>query len=394
VETIRLQRIPPFKTLDAFRGFAAIWVVMLHSCDRWIPDASSPYLKEPLYAFSTLGQLGVMIFFVISGYCITAAAYSAMISGKSLGRYSFERVRRIYPPYLAALVVTVLSLLTIDYANAHHLIGAVHHLQNLPLSPRYWIANLFLLQYELHTPMVNVVFWSLGYEVAFYFFIGLFLKGGQWIAAKRNHRAGTLFFVCCVGISTVLTLTAMLMYGKPCFPIDAWHQFSIGAILFFVLELKPATVSGYTTGFRWVVLVNAFAVAIFTLLYVVFRQVGMVDYGHPSSKVRSGLCLGFAVLLIGLRRVDEQLSSSRILHPLMWVGAFSYSVYLAHPIVLPYADILCRKAGLNGSLYWITFWIEVTVSIVVGWIFFQVVERHFISKRQVQRLAAEHVAVA
>jgi peptidoglycan/LPS O-acetylase OafA/YrhL len=387
-----LQRIPPFKTLDAFRGFAAIWVVMAHISDRWIPDASSPYLKEPLYAFASVGQLGVVIFFVISGYCITAAAYSALVTGKSVWRYGYERVRRIYPPYLAALILTVLSVMAINFANAHHLVGEVHHLQTVSLDPKYWFANLFLLQYELHTSMVNVVFWSLGYEIAFYFIIGVFLLGSQWIAARRNAHAGTAFFVCCVGVSTMCTLAYLLTFAQPLFPFDGWHQFSLGGLLFFLLEFNSGTVANYTKGLRRIVLANTCAVAILVLLYAIFRHVGMDDYGHPSSKIRSYLCLLFAALLVGLRRIDEKLSSHLLMRPLVWAGAFSYSLYLAHPIVLPYADILCRRAGLNGSIFWIAFWIEIAVALAFGRIFYLLVEKRFISKRQVQRLAAEHVA--
>jgi peptidoglycan/LPS O-acetylase OafA/YrhL len=171
-----LKRIPAFKTLDIFRGVAALWVVMDHSCDRWLGNGNLAYLNNPVYRFSLEGKLGVTLFFVISGYCIVAAAYSALHSGKTLGRYAFERVRRIYPPYLAALILTVLSQFFILFANSHHLIGEVHHLAALPHSPRFWIANLLLLQSELNTPMVNVVFWSLCYEVVFYVFIGVFLR--------------------------------------------------------------------------------------------------------------------------------------------------------------------------------------------------------------------------
>jgi peptidoglycan/LPS O-acetylase OafA/YrhL len=387
-----MQRITPFKTLDIFRGFAALWVVMAHSCNRWLADGNSGYLHVPIYAFSIRGQLGVMVFFVISGYCITAAAYGALITGKSVWRYGFERGRRIYPPYLAILILGILSLLVINYANAHHLIGPVHHLEILPRSWWYWIANIFLLQYEMNTPILNPVCWSLCYEVAFYFMIGLFLAGSKWVAAKKSAHAGVVFFVCAVGVSTMLTLVSMLIRGDALFPFDAWHQFSIGGVLFLLLELRPETISNYTAGFRRLVLANAVLVTVLTIAFAMYCQVGQLDMAHPSSRLRSLVCLGFAGLLIVLRPWDEQISSSRLLHPLMWIGGFSYSLYLMHPIVLPYVDILCRKAGLNGNRYWVAFWIQVAVGVVFGRMFYVLIERRFISKRQVQRLAVEHVA--
>jgi exopolysaccharide production protein ExoZ len=384
-----LQRIPPYKMLDVFRGFAALWVVLVHCCDRWIAAGNSAHLHEPLYAFSMQGQLGVMLFFDISGYCIVAAAYGALVSGKSTGRYAFERLRRIYPPYLAGLILTVLSLVAISFASAHHLIPPVNHLWETQTDMRYWVGNVFLLQYELDTPFVNIVFWSLCYEVAFYLLVGVFLQGARWIKARRGMHAGTVFLVNAVGVTTVLALSELVIWAKPIFPFDMWHQFAIGGLLFFLLELKPGTMQGYSARFRWMLLGLVSVVTALTLAYVALRQVGSP---HPSSKVRSMVALLFAALLIGLRKYDERVASWRVLRPLMWVGAFSYSLYLIHPVVLPYADILSRRAGLDGSLYWIAVWVQLAVAVVCGRVFYLVIERHFISKRQVQRLDAEHVA--
>ncbi len=364
---------------------------MVHGCDRWISDGHLRYLKEPLYAFSMWGQLGVVLFFVISGYCITAAAYSALVTGKSIWRYSYERIRRIYPPYFVALVLTLLSGLSVQYMNSHHL-TEVNHVPNFAFGLEYWFANIFLLQKELDTPMVNVVFWSLCYEVAFYVIIGIFLAFAQKVVKKRDFVTGVTVLVLTVGGSTTLTLGTLLIFGKAPVPFDLWHQFSIGGLLFFLLELKRETVSNFTSAFRTMVLLNVGVVCLLTIAYIALRQYGVVDMGHPSSKVRSTVCLLFAILLVGMRRFDELIVKNRLVRPLVWVGAFSYSLYLVHPIVLPYVDIVCRKAGLNGDRYWIAFWIQVAVAIAFGRLFYLLLEKRFISNRQVQRLTAEHVA--
>lgn len=387
-----MKRIPAFKALDIFRGFAALWVVMDHCCDRWLASGNMQYLSNPLYAFSIKGGLGVTLFFVISGYCITSAAYSALVSGKSLGRYCFERVRRIYPPYVAAMILTALSGAAIIYANAHHLIPEVNHLAELPLQLRFWIANLLLLQYELKSPMINVVFWSLCYEISFYAFIGLFLQGAKWIAAKRGLRAGTVFFICCVGITTMGTLSYLMLTSNSIFPFDLWHQFSMGGLLFFLIDLKPGTVENYTAGFRRIVLANVVPVVLMMAIFGLFWQLGEVSAGFASTRVRCFTCLFFTLILMVLRRVDEKFSNLRVLTPFMWLGAFSYSLYLVHPIVIPYVDILSRRAGLDGHLYWIAFCLQMIVAVFFGRVFYVLIERRFISKRQVQRLTAEHVA--
>ena len=398
-----LERIPPFKTLDAFRGLAAIWVVMVHSCFTWLSVGHDAYRHQPLYAFALQGQLGVLFFFVISGYCITAACYSALVSRKSIWTYSYQRIRRIYPPYLAAFILTALAAGAIHLANSRHWIPPVNHLDPISTDPKFWIANTLIVQYEFGTLIANKVFWSLCYEISFYAVMGVFLFLAQQIAAKRSLRAGTIVFISAIGLSTVASLSWTILVGPPIFPFDFWHYFSIGGLLFFLLEFKPQTVRNFTPGFRGVVVANMLAASALMILFSV--QFGIEGHKLEVAKhllqappalafqpFAPAYALLFCLLLIGLRGVDEKISMHPLLKPLMWSGTFSYSLYLTHTVILPFIDILGRRAGFNDNRYWITFWIEVAVAIGFGYLFYLVVERRFISKHQVQRLAAEHLA--
>ncbi len=387
-----MQRVPPFRILDAFRGYAALWVVMVHCCDRFLGGNNMAYVHQPLYAFAIRGQLGVILFFVISGYCITAAAHGALYSGKPLRRYAFERGRRIFPPYWVALVLGVLTQVLLHTAESHHWIAAINHPVPLVWKPLYLIANATLTQYELHTEFANVVFWSLCYEIAFYAIVGLWLWLAQRVASKRGMAAGQLTLILGLAATTIASLLAMIVFAVPSFPWDLWHQFALGGLLFYVIESNEKTVAGYSPRLRWTLNgIAALSVAL-SIVYVVMRQVGVVDMGHPSSKLRTSACLITCVILVFLRPLDAKLSKSRWLTPFMWVGACSYSLYLVHPIVLPFVDVACRKVGLDGHLYWISFWIQLAVAVGCGRIFYWLIERHFISsklaKQQREELAA------
>ncbi len=387
-----MQRIPPFRTLDALRGFAAIWVVMVHCCDRFLSGDNLRYLRSPLYAFAIRGQLGVIVFFIISGYCITAAAHAALYSGKTLGRYSFERGRRILPPYWIALILGVLATLALHVADSHHWIGKINHPQPLPTSPVYWLANLSLTQYECNTDFANIVFWSLCYEVAFYAVIGLLLWAAKRVAKGRGMAAGQYTLILGLVFTTCASLVSLILFSAAIFPFSLWHQFSIGGLLFYLLESRKETVAGYSTRLRWTLYGSAAVTTALCIVFIVLRQVGPVDISHPSSKVRTAGCLLFCVFLALIKPFDAKIAEGRWLRPLLWVGASSYSLYLIHPVVLPFIDVACRKAGFDGGRYWIAFWIQLLVAIAFGRLFYWLVERHFVSSRQTKRLVQEHAA--
>jgi peptidoglycan/LPS O-acetylase OafA/YrhL len=392
VQEAFLRRIPSFRMLDALRGFAALWVVMDHACAPFLAANDPRYVHQLLYAFSIRGQLGVLFFFIISGYCIAAAAYGALIGNKPLWRYGYERVRRIYPPYLAVLLLGIVSNAAIGFASAHRWIEPVHHLMVFYPSPRYWIANLFLLQSELHTGMVLAVFWSLCAEVAFYAIVGILLWIAQQVAARRGPASGTLALILGLALTIYASLLSLIVFDNALFPFDLWHQFALGGLLFFLIESKPGFVAGYSIRLRRIINSAAALAAVLTLIFIALRPGIEVDVAHPASRIRSITCLLFCVLLTGLRRIDERLAASRWMRPWLWLGASSYSLYLIHPIVLPFADILCRKAGLDGDRYWLTFWIQCAAAIAAGRLFYYLVERHCISSRQKRRLAEELAA--
>ena len=69
--------LKPYLTLDAWRGFASIWVVLVHASliiGVMFPDLA----QSPVFILCKKGGLGVQMFFVISGYCIASAAGSAI----------------------------------------------------------------------------------------------------------------------------------------------------------------------------------------------------------------------------------------------------------------------------------------------------------------------------
>ena len=372
---------------------AALWVVMDHCSDRWLSPDHLAYLHQPLYWISSYGRLGVTIFFVISGYCITAAAWRSLVLNRSVAKYAKDRVRRIYPPYYASLVLMVLSIQLLATASAHHWIPAIHHLLHLGTGARYWMGNLLLLQSEFHVTSINVVYWSLCYEIAFYVVIGIFLGVSKLVQRKHGPHVATVVFVALLTGCTVCTLVLEIMTGDPLFPIDLWHLFALGGLLFCVIEINERSLPDLSSLIRVVIAAALGIVTLLTGALAALRQIGDTGLGFPSTRVTCVTALVFGSLLLVLRRHDGELMRYGMVRPLQGLGSFSYSLYLVHPVVLPFFEVFGRHIGLDGNRYWINYLIQLTAAVLIGWLFFLIVERRFLSKRQTQRLAEEHLRV-
>src|SRR5689334_19066540 len=98
--------------IDALRGAAALGVVVYHAVVQGPHVLPNNFLQYPfrlVQSVSLFGYIGVFLFFVISGFCIHLqwARTTAAGSQPEIRFVSFwkRRIRRLYPPYLIALLL-------------------------------------------------------------------------------------------------------------------------------------------------------------------------------------------------------------------------------------------------------------------------------------------------
>lgn len=142
---------------DLMRLVAALLVVVSHT----FPLAGQAPLR--ILGVEDLGALGVAVFFVISGYLVSA---SYERDPKS---YLFKRILRIEPGLIASLVVTVglLAFVTTAPAAEYWPAAAMYVVRNALLYPAtYALPGVF--QDAPMTGVVNGVLWTLRLEFTFY----------------------------------------------------------------------------------------------------------------------------------------------------------------------------------------------------------------------------------
>lgn len=148
--------IKHIQKLDSVRGFAALYVLFYH----WIEDfAFIP--KTFKLVFFSFGQEAVMLFFLLSGFVIYLSSHRKKTL--KFRDYFIKRFRRIYFPFLVAIIISVLIFLLngqlVEKFSWSQLLGNFLMLQDISfLKPGTWF-DPFLR---------NVALWSLTYEWWFY----------------------------------------------------------------------------------------------------------------------------------------------------------------------------------------------------------------------------------
>ncbi len=161
------------RPLTAIRGIAALAVVMFHLAGN-MPG------RWPAALF--YGQFGVDVFFVLSGYILTAV-YAGM-TAPEVGRFWVNRVARIFPLHLvvlAALAVAALTLLRAGMTTRDPTFCA-------PAALPYH-ASLTFVWFGLPVGW-NAPAWSLSVEWAAY------LLFPAWLFSVRRLTPGLAGFLC------------------------------------------------------------------------------------------------------------------------------------------------------------------------------------------------------
>lgn len=174
--------------LDIIRLFAALLVVLFHFTYRIsLPGSTGYEISRGLIKFpwapgtTSVGRVGVEIFFVISGLVI---AYSA--NGSSPADFVRSRILRLVPAAWVCATITLSVAWVVRDAPLGHLLVR-------------WLRSL---AFEPYGEQIDGSYWTLGVECSFYLavFILLFLNKFRWIEGLGHALAlaSTLFW-CFVG---------------------------------------------------------------------------------------------------------------------------------------------------------------------------------------------------
>lgn len=362
--------------LQIARGLAALAVFLFHT--RGLLHESLPAL-ERLVQF---GDLGVPLFFVISGYVITASANAALLGGGSAPQFLKRRFLRIFPPFWFSIVVIV----ALPY-----LLEAISMLKtgmyNWP-SPRFlalnlteWLQVLSLTKIFVsggtglyaEFELINIVYWTLAIEFQFYLVVFIAL-------VFRRHFTAILLLTTLASIITIATPGAV---NGGVF-LHFWPMFALGIVLWYLIRKRlviervchrPAAVS--------LTIVLPTGAAVLWLAYAGHLRSVLEAFAYSED-------FGFALICFGLLWASTPLEphlaafarSDRVSRRLpvlagCWLGEISYSLYLLHTQIVALPAMFARQVFAYGDIPFVV--VVVLGTLLLCHIFYVYCERPFAS---------------
>ena len=349
---IRCSGAYPFRyeIIDAVRGIAALVVVLHH------------------LLVVKIGGYAVIVFFVISGYCIAAATEASRRRGSTFRSFMARRLRRIYPPYFFAVAFYVLTRVAKTATTGHNALARpwTDWLQTLTLTQ--WVSLPFhpVGEAPQNPKLIVAAFWSLNYEEQFYLVMALALA----LSISRGVRVA--WVVLALGALGLLWNFAWPNGWITGFFLEYWAEFALGATLFYVLCVYPGR------GARMAFLAAASVLA----LYCVYRLMPL--HGEPQPPVRAygelAVASTFAILMFFLRPLSAWLAQHWIWKPFAALGAISYSLYLVHQFNLKLVEwVADRVAGHAAESVRLCVMVVLHVTIAVA--FWDLCERPFLNRK-------------
>lgn len=268
--------------LDALRGVAALLVFASHAGIALMPA----FLRWELTSFN-VGHVGVVLFFLISGYIIPVSLAHA----PSRRAFWVRRIFRLFPLYWLSIGLTLL-------------IGG-------PAPLPVVLANATMLQMFLGMPHLSAGYWTLGIEELFYL--------SAVLLSCTSARAHPLLVALAWTAGALLVDVALPVFAGVALPLPLTSYLAI----LWTGTLLAALVRGEVA--------RRLAVPA-VLLTLAVVTIPLVPGLLPGAWVAQALLP--RVVAFGLFGAALLLRHRQIPRVLPWLGRISYSLYLLHPLVL------------------------------------------------------------
>jgi len=359
--------------LDFVRAAAALCVMFGHAAQYFLVGTFFDRMHE-------INVLGVLIFFVISGFLISLSVFQKHTDQRyGFREYAIDRFCRIYSGYLPALIFVAIADAFIAGSprySAPNIVNAGNHFDVYT-----WIGNLLMLQgfplfqamkrLGLHTNVWNIgpfgsadTFWTISIEWWIYVMFGMvaFFR----IKAGRSFTPWQWLLFGFVAVEPVYHFV-----GGPDLCLTMLWGIGMAASLLF-LGLPALAADWSLTAGRWRNLCLAVcATSVLAAIAHLYADLFHLGQANPAD-LQSGVFDATAIFSLFFALGTVHQVPKIIARAFGFLANYSYSLYLTHLTIFWFAFVRFPGHEDDPRLFWLAIAAANAVAIAFWWLF----ERH------------------
>ncbi|MBA2652919.1 MAG: acyltransferase [Tatlockia sp.] len=328
--------------IDGLRAIAVLSVVGFHAFPKLFRG----------------GFIGVDIFFVISGFLISAILFDSLEKDRfSFSEFYGKRIKRIFPALLTVLIFCIvfgwLVLFPEEYKQlGKHIAGGAGFISNYLL----WNEVGYFDNASETKPLLHL--WSLGIEEQFYIIWPILLWAG-W-----KSRINSIMLIAVIAIlSFVLSLKDVDSHAVAVFysPQTRFWELLCGSFIAWVALYKSTLLQDLSSKLN-----HFFSLLGFVL--VTYGIYGLTKFDFPGAWALVPTFGAMLIITAGSKAwINRVVLSNRII---IWFGLISFPLYLWHWPLLSFARII--EDGKPNKIIRIA---AIIISIFLAWLTYRFIEK-------------------
>jgi len=294
-----------FQSLEAFRGIAALFVILYHSF----------FTASSFSLFRLNSYLFVDFFFILSGFIISYAYLDRLKNRQVTAKTFFlKRIARLYPLHIFMLFIWLGYILLKHLAFTYH-IGGKDPFDTHTFSS--FIEHLFLVQAWGTSNIMswNVPSWSVSVEMMAYL---LFLCSALFLNRVSDFSKLLLALGFIIGFKILLLSDAAALLHLS-FLLNGLSTFFMGVMIYLIYRQKTIFISSMPIA----------TLIEFSLLFSIFL------FLNSTIENVTYIQLLFSLTIFFFAIQEEGLISKLLKQKLFQIlGLLSYSVYMIHALIV------------------------------------------------------------
>lgn len=353
--------------IDVMRTIAIICVALSHFWEiGGTPFVGNTYLNTII---SYGGEIGVTLFFIISGFSIYCCINNKNNNFRYVG-YLKDRLKRILPQYYFSIFILIIISEGATYLSREGVISIVLHI--------FLIHNLYLPTHG----SISGVLWSIGVIFQFYIIAPLLYK--------LIRKYALMTYICSI-VSVIFFKYILFNYFATHYIEPSSYYFIYGRQIFtsldnFVLGMCLGNcITKDNSCYKNKNAIIFFIITVFVGgLWYIKLSTGIVYsntvYGYSWHSI-SAIVLAF--IIYSLLKMDIEVYKNKFINLLIYISKYEYGIYIWHLII---ANNLLSRSTIIQKLslfnYWIYSIVLLAISIMSSIFFTKIIDCNLIRNRR------------